>query len=82
MPQIEATPLRLVWGRRIQQARKARNLSLNALARCARVDAGNLSRIERGLQRASEDHRSRIAASLGVPVDELFAQDDHDGRTD
>lgn len=68
----EATPLRVHWGKRIREARIARGLSLNGLARVADIDPGNLSRLERGLQGASDEMRVRIAAGVRRPVIELF----------
>lgn len=47
-------------------------MSLNQLARLLEIDAGNLSRIERGLQRTTEERRNLIAHGLGVPVNQLF----------
>lgn len=72
MPQVEATPLRVKQGQRIRKARKKQDLSLNRLARLAGIDAGNLSRMERGLQDASLAMKCRIATALALRVDELF----------
>jgi transcriptional regulator with XRE-family HTH domain len=76
MPQIEATPLREHWGKRIRAARQQRGLSLNRLARLLEIDAGNLSRIERGRQRMTDERRVLIARGLGTTVDELFDHPD------
>jgi transcriptional regulator with XRE-family HTH domain len=73
MPQIEATPLTVHWGKRIREARQERGLSVNALARMLEIDAGNLSRVERGLQRLSDDMRVRVAAGVGERVEVLFS---------
>ncbi|MFB4312879.1 helix-turn-helix domain-containing protein [Actinomadura sp. 21ATH] len=80
MPQIEATPLTVHWGKRIRMARQKRELSLNAMARMLEIDAGNLSRVERGLQRLSDEMRVRVATGLGERVDELFAHPEPDDQ--
>lgn len=82
MPQIEATPLRKHWGKRIRAARVERGLSINRLARLLEIDAGNLSRIERGRQRVTEERRALIARGLGVSVDELFDHPDDIAEAD
>jgi transcriptional regulator with XRE-family HTH domain len=73
MPQIEATPLTIHWGKRIREARKERGLSLNTMARMLEIDAGNLSRVERGLQRLSDEMRVRVASGVGEQVEVLFS---------
>lgn len=58
----------------IRRARKALNLTLEAVAHEAGTDAGNLSRIERGVQQPSIELLQLIAQTIQVPVSVLFAE--------
>lgn len=58
----------------IRRVRKALNLTLEAVAHEAGTDAGNLSRIERGVQQPSLELLQLIAQTLQVPVSVLFAE--------
>jgi transcriptional regulator with XRE-family HTH domain len=53
-------------GERLRATREAQGKSLRAVARESGVDASNLSRIERGLQRPSLDALVRIGRVLGL----------------
>jgi len=55
-------------GQRIREARKARGLTLEALANQVDTDTGNLSRLERGKQGASQDLLTKIFAVLQLQV--------------
>jgi transcriptional regulator with XRE-family HTH domain len=70
-------------GRRLRATREAQGRSLRDVAREAQIDASNLSRIERGIQRPSLDALVRIGQVLGlrnvVNAIELFVDDA--GRT-
>lgn len=66
-------------GARLRATREAQGRSLRAVAREAKIDASNLSRIERGIQRPSLDALVRIGQALGlrnvVDAIELFVDD-------
>jgi transcriptional regulator with XRE-family HTH domain len=60
-------------------------MSIADLAEKAEVDAGNLSRLERGLIRASADTAERLAVQLGISELEIlypdrYQESDRDGR--
>lgn len=56
----------------IREIRLAKGLTLEEVAYGAGTDGGNLSRIERGLQRCIPELLERIAATLGITVSELY----------
>lgn len=56
----------------IREIRIAKGLTLEEVAYGAGTDGGNLSRIERGLQRCIPELLERIASTLDVPVSELY----------
>lgn len=56
----------------IREIRLAKGLTLEEVAYGAGTDGGNLSRIERGLQRCIPELLERIAATLEVPVSVLY----------
>lgn len=55
-------------GQRIREARKARGLTLEALANQVDTDTGNLSRLERGKQGASQELLTKIFSALQLGV--------------
>lgn len=55
-------------GTSIRTARKAKGLTLEELANTVGTDTGNLSRLERGLQGASQELLSRIMSALGMSL--------------
>ena len=59
-------------GARIRNARKALNLTQAVLAERALITSQFVSRIETGHLRASADTYRRIAATLGLTVDDLI----------
>jgi SOS-response transcriptional repressor LexA len=60
-------------GSAIRGARKARNLTLEGLALRVGTDTGNLSRLERGKQGASQDLLIKILKELGLPLSSALA---------
>lgn len=60
------------WGDRIRKARQEQGLSLETLALRVGMDAGHLSRGERGLAGIGDDYRIRLASALGQRVEDLF----------
>lgn len=58
----------------IRKIRQSKRLTLEEVAYAAGTDAGNLSRIERGLQRCVHELLEGIAAGLGLSVAELYLQ--------
>lgn len=61
----------LVDGPKIRDLRDRAGLSLSAFARDLDTDTSHLSRIERKLGQPSVALRNRIAARLGVSLDEI-----------
>ncbi|WP_433886927.1 LexA family protein [Pseudomonas vranovensis] len=55
-------------GQKIRNARKAKGLTLEALAHQVGTDTGNLSRLERGKQGANQDLLVRIMGALGMSL--------------
>lgn len=60
-------------GSAIRVARKARKLTLEDLAHRVGSDTGNLSRLERGKQGASQDLLIKILSELGLPLSSALA---------
>lgn len=56
----------------IRAIRQAKGLTLEEVAYAAGTDGGNLSRIERGLQRCVHEVLEGIAAGLGMTVSEFY----------
>jgi len=56
----------------IREIRQAKGLTLEEVAYAAGTDGGNLSRIERGLQRCVHEVLEGIATGLGMTVSELY----------
>lgn len=65
----------------IREIRQAKGLTLEEVAYAAGTDGGNLSRIERGLQRCIPELLEQIAVSLNLPVSELYLRAES-GRAD
>jgi transcriptional regulator with XRE-family HTH domain len=61
-------------GARVRSLRRERGLTLKALGAQAGLSHPFLSQLERGLARPSLGSIERIAAALGVPVTELWAE--------
>jgi SOS-response transcriptional repressor LexA len=59
-------------GMKIREARKAKGLTLEALANQVDTDTGNLSRLERGKQGASQDLLSKIMKTLEMTVTHIL----------
>jgi transcriptional regulator with XRE-family HTH domain len=55
----------------LKDLRLAQGLSINHVARRARICSGNLSRYERGLRKPKPDTLRKIARALRVPVAEI-----------
>jgi transcriptional regulator with XRE-family HTH domain len=62
------------FGIRLRNSRRERGLSLQELATRAAVSASFISQIENGKSRPSVATLFALATSLGVPVDDLFAE--------
>jgi len=59
-------------GEAIRALRKARGMSLRALARASKLSANALSMIERGLSSPSVSTLYRLAEALEIPISRLF----------
>lgn len=55
-------------GKAIRAARKAKGMTLEELGALADIDSGNLSRLERGIQGASQETLSKILDALGMSL--------------
>lgn len=64
------------WGAEIRRLRLDRGWTILELARRVDAQPGHLSRIERGINAPSDDLRIRIAAALGVRVEQIFTYPD------
>lgn len=58
--------------RRLRDLRTQRGLTLEDVARSARIDVSTLSRLESGKRRLALDHLPRLAEALSVSTDELL----------
>jgi transcriptional regulator with XRE-family HTH domain len=58
--------------RRLRELRIERGLTLDDVARGARIDVSTLSRLESGKRRLALDHLPRLAEALSVSTDELL----------
>src|SRR6478736_5478536 len=58
--------------RRLRELRVQRGLTLEDVARDARIDVSTLSRLESGKRRLALDHLPRLAEALSVSADELL----------
>jgi transcriptional regulator with XRE-family HTH domain len=58
--------------RRLRELRIQRGLTLEDVARDARIDVSTLSRLESGKRRLALDHLPRLAEALSVSADELL----------
>ena len=77
-----SAPEYLVMGDRLREARRARGLSLRALAERLGVSASLISQVETGRARPSVSTLYAIASELGVSLDELLFVDARAGTGD
>jgi transcriptional regulator with XRE-family HTH domain len=78
MPQRNDDELRaqrLSFGLRVRNLRQARRLSQEELAELAGVHRTYVSSLERGQRNVGLDNILAIAAALGVPASDLFAEE-------
>lgn len=61
-------------GPSIRKARKAKGWTLEELANAVGTDTGNLSRLERGLQGASQELLEKLLSALGISLGETIEQ--------
>lgn len=59
-------------GGRIRELRTMQGISMEVLAKFAKLNATSLSRIERGHKNLTVETMLRIARALGIDVEELF----------
>lgn len=64
--------VRVLFGRRIKQLRKAKEMTQEELAETAGFIPGHISDIERGLYGPRFDGLEKLAEALGVPIRDLF----------
>lgn len=65
---------RMEIGPSIRKARKAKGWTLEELANAVGTDTGNLSRLERGLQGASQELLEKLLNALGISLGETIEQ--------
>lgn len=63
----------------IRRLRKSMKMTLEVLADAAGTDAGNLSRIERGIQSYTPEMLESIATGLGTTASALISEAEEDG---
>lgn len=64
------------FGAAVRRARKAKGLSQEQLAQIAGLDRTYISGLERGVRNPALSTQERIAQALGVPLVELFADEE------
>ena len=64
-------PFRQAFGSRLAQLRRMNGWKQRELARRAQIDSGRLSKLERGVVRASAAELVRLSLTLGTALDEL-----------
>ncbi|MGW6355726.1 helix-turn-helix domain-containing protein [Streptomyces sp. NPDC055092] len=67
-----------VIGNRIRELRQSRKMTVRDLASHAGVSTGLVSQVERGLTDPSLETLRRLSSALGLPLFDLFRQDDPD----
>ena len=67
--------VKVLFGKRVRQLRKAKGVSQEAFAYEVQIDRSYYGSIERGMRNVSLDHICIIAAGLGVDPAELFRFD-------
>jgi transcriptional regulator with XRE-family HTH domain len=67
-----------VIGVRIRELRQARKMTVKELAAAAEVSTGLISQVERGLTDPSLETLRRLARALGLPLFDLFSQEEQD----
>jgi transcriptional regulator with XRE-family HTH domain len=72
----DADQLSMRWGLNLQAVREERGLSRSELAELVGLHQSNLSRIENGKQRPSDEMRLLIAEVLDVLVADIFDYDE------
>jgi XRE family transcriptional regulator, regulator of sulfur utilization len=77
MAQGDRAPAAARAGARIRDLRRARGMSLSALAAAAGIGKGSLSELETGSRNPTLDTLYAVAGPLGIPLAALL--DDHDG---
>lgn len=65
--------LRARWGERLRAARRAKGVSLRAITDATGLHKSHYCRVEAGDASASDTSRMRIAAALGVRVEDIWA---------
>jgi len=73
-------PIELMIGNRIRKFRKARRLKLEELAQASRISKALLSKIETAKVSSPISTYSRIARALGLPLGELFREEETKGN--
>ena len=66
-----ADAARKTLGARLTQLRRAKGWKQRELARRAQIDPGRLSKLERGVHRASVDELVRLSLALSAGLDEI-----------
>lgn len=70
-----ADDVKVLFGNRVRQLRKAKGVSQEAFANAVQIDRSYFGSIERGERNVSLENICLIAAGLGVPPHELLRFD-------
>jgi len=62
----------------IKKYRLEKGLSVEKLAKLSGITPGEISLMERGLRMPRIDTVCKIRDAIGVPIDELFTEDEND----
>ena len=63
---------------RIREIREKKGISIGQLARMTGLTGGSISLIERGFRNPNMSTILKIRDALGVPIDELFTEDENE----
>ena len=72
---MAADDVKVLFGRRVRQLRKARGVSQEAFAHAVKIDRSYFGSIERGERNVSLENICLIATGLGVPPAQLLTFD-------
>ena len=68
-----ATDLAVTWGERIRAERRKQKLSVRELAQRAEISTQYVYLLQSGVNTPSDELRVKIAAALGVRVEDIFS---------
>jgi len=69
--------IKKLLGKRIQELRKTKKISQEALAEIIGIEPNNLSRIENGRNYPTPENLAKIASALEISIDKLYLFEHH-----